>query len=57
MTKPSLIIIVVATPATTRKPRIADRAPVDLDVVHVQPMESVNEAEDLQDGALKRGTT
>jgi hypothetical protein len=25
--------------------------------VHVQPMESVNEAEDLQDGALKRGTT
>jgi hypothetical protein len=45
-TTPSLIIIIiiVAAQATTRKPRIADRAPADLDAVHVQPMESVNEA-------------
>jgi hypothetical protein len=56
-TTPSLIIIiiVIAAQATTRKPRITDRAPADLNAVHVQPMESVNKAEDLQYGALKRG--
>jgi hypothetical protein len=55
-TTPSvIIIIVIAAQATTRKPRIADRAPADLNAVHVQPMESVNKAEDLQYGALKRG--
>jgi hypothetical protein len=40
MTTPSLIIIVVAVQATTRKPRISNRATADLDAVHVQPMES-----------------
>jgi hypothetical protein len=36
---------------------IADRAPANRDAVHVQPMESMNEAKHLQDNALKRVTT
>jgi hypothetical protein len=40
-TEPSLISILIATQATTWKPRIADWALANLYDVHVQPMESV----------------